>query len=188
MLILFTGLSATYAGGENKAGQGVAVLSLYLFITFYALCVDATSYVYCAEIFPTSLRSQGMAASIFALFGTTLLYTQVAATAFAHIGWKYYLVFIIVPALGLPIVYRLPETRGLSLEEVAAIFGDEVVLDLTHMNTTDKAALDEKLMSGGSVNALDDIAEHRYHAGRHSVDEKADKQEVDGGFTTRDSA
>jgi MFS family permease len=188
MLVLFTGLSATYAGTDNQAGQGVAVASLYLFITFYALCVDATSYIYCAEIFPTSLRSQGMAASIFALFGTTLLYTEVAATAFAHIGWKYYLVFIIVPALGLPIVYRLPETKGLSLEEVAAVFGDEVVLDLTHMNTTDKAALNEELRTGGNVNALDEIAEHRYHSTHQGIDEKPDKQQLDHSFAVNRGA
>ncbi|KAK5400812.1 hypothetical protein LTR06_011233 [Exophiala xenobiotica] len=176
MLTLFTALSAKYAGTSNKAGQACAVLFLYLFVTFYASCVDATSYVYCAEIFPTNLRSQGMATSIFSLFAATLLYTQPAATAFATIGWKYYLIFIIVPTLGLPLVYRLPETRGLSLEEIAGVFGDEVALDLTHMATIEKAKLDEELRIGNGVNVLDQIADHR----RESIQqhEKMDQHEV----------
>jgi len=51
--------------------------------------------------------------------------TEVAATAFAEVGWKFYLTFIIVPACGLPILWRFPETKGLSLEEISVLFGDE---------------------------------------------------------------
>lgn len=52
------------------------------------------------------------------------MYTQPAPTAFAHVGWKYYLVFILVPICGVPILYFFPETKGLTLEEVGALFGD----------------------------------------------------------------
>jgi hypothetical protein len=68
-----------------------------------------------------------------------------AAQAFANIGWKYYLIFIIVPALGVPIIWRLPETKGLSLEEIAAVFGDKVAMDLSHMSTEERTFLDEKM-------------------------------------------
>lgn len=58
---------------------------------------------------------------------TTKVYTQVAPTAFDSIGWKFFLVFIIVPAAGL-IPFRLfyPETKLLSLEEVSYLFGNTV--------------------------------------------------------------
>lgn len=59
-----------------------------------------------------------------------IVYTQPAPTAFAHVGWKYYLVFVIVPLCGVPILYFFPETKGLTLEEVGAIFGDEVPAEL----------------------------------------------------------
>lgn len=50
-----------------------------------------------------------------------------AATAFQNIGWKFYLVFILVPTFCLPIIFRyFPETKGLSLEEVGQLFGDRV--------------------------------------------------------------
>jgi hypothetical protein len=47
--------------------------------------------VYVSEIFPTWMRAQGVAFSLLGLFGGTLIYTQAATTAFATIGWKYYL-------------------------------------------------------------------------------------------------
>ncbi|KAH7125995.1 general substrate transporter [Dactylonectria macrodidyma] len=126
MLSVFTGLFSTYAGSDNEAGKIMCIVVLFLWVTFYASCVDAVSYVYCSEIFPTQMRSQGVAASIGTLFGMTLLLTQVAATAFAEVGWRFYLMFIIVPAAGLPVLWQFPETKGLTLEEIAASLGDEV--------------------------------------------------------------
>ena len=161
MLICFTAMVASFAGTSNKAGNAMGVVFLYLFVTFYASCFDACSYVYCSEIFPTALRAQGVSASIFGLFAMTLIYTEAAATAFANVGWRYYLVFIIVPAVGIPFLARLPETNGLSLEEIAAVFGDEVALDLTHMTTADKTELEKGIRERPTdAGVLDEIAVH----------------------------
>lgn len=137
---------AEFSGTANKVGNGFGVFFLFLFVTFYGSSLDATSYVYCAEIFPTHIRASGMGISIFSQFSTTLVYTQVAPTAFASIGWKYYLVFIILPALGVGFIWKFfPETKGLSLEEIAEAFGDEVAVDLTHLDTTERKDLDQQL-------------------------------------------
>jgi hypothetical protein len=82
------------------------------------------------------------------------VYTLPASTAFATSGWKYYLVFIIVPAAGLPLIWRLPETKNLALEEIAAMFGDEVALDLSHLSAEERAKLDAEMVRQrkGSVN------------------------------------
>jgi len=62
---------------------------------------------------------------------------------------RYYLVFIIVPSACLPFLWRLPETNGLTLEEMAAKFGDEVAVDLSHLNEERRRALDERLLAVG---------------------------------------
>ncbi|KAF9889092.1 hypothetical protein FE257_008069 [Aspergillus nanangensis] len=129
-LSLYTAMVARYAGTSNRIGCGFGVLFVYLYTTFYAFCLDVTSYVYCAEIFPTYMRPTGMAISIISYFAPALLFAEVAPTAFATIGWKFYLIFILVPACGLPVIwFYFPETGQLTLEEVAGIFGEEVALE-----------------------------------------------------------
>jgi hypothetical protein len=63
---------AVYGGTKNDIGNGFGVFFLFLFVTFYGSCVDAISYVYCSELFPTSLRAQGIGYSIVGLFAMTL--------------------------------------------------------------------------------------------------------------------
>ncbi|KAI1034203.1 hypothetical protein LB503_012432 [Fusarium chuoi] len=110
---------------NNHAINAAGVFFLFVFVTFYATCIDAISYIYCTEIFPTSIRAKGVSYSVIGLFIMTLIYTQPAPIAFAQVGWKYYLVFVIVPLLGAPVVYFMfPETKGLSLEEIGTLFDD----------------------------------------------------------------
>jgi MFS family permease len=146
MMIIETAMVANYAGTANRTGNAMGVLFLFLYVTFYGGSLDAGSYVYCAEIFPTGIRAQGLGMSVASLFASTLLYTEVAPVAFAKIGWKYYLVFIIVPLLGVGFVARFfPETKGLTLEEIAAKFGDEVAVDISHLTEEQRRVLDERL-------------------------------------------
>ncbi|KAH7013003.1 general substrate transporter [Ilyonectria destructans] len=122
----FTAMVAEFVGTNNKVGNGLGVFFLYLFVFFYGGSMDASSYVYCAEIFPTSIRAHGVGLSVSGLFIMTLIYTQTAPTAFENVGWKYYLIFIILPWIGAFIMGKyFPETAGLSLEEIAVLFGDE---------------------------------------------------------------
>ena len=83
--------------------------------------MDASSYVYAGELFPTSIRAQGAGFSISALFCMSLIYTMCAPVAFNTIGWRYYIIFIVMPLIGALTMYLIfPETKGLSLEEVGA--------------------------------------------------------------------
>ncbi|KAM0323529.1 hypothetical protein ACHAQA_008810 [Verticillium albo-atrum] len=128
----FAAMVAEFAGGSNRVGNGFGVFFLYLFVTFYGGSLDASSYVYCAEIFPTSIRAQGVGFSVSGLFLMTLIYTQTAPTAFAEVGWRFYLLFIIVPWVGVFIMGKyFPETAGLSLEEIDILFGGQDVTETT---------------------------------------------------------
>jgi hypothetical protein len=46
-------------------------------------------------------------------------------------------------------LWRLPETNGATLEEIAAKFGDEVAVDLSHLDEARRRALDERLSAVG---------------------------------------
>lgn len=47
----------------NPAGQKVAVFAIMFFVFFYGLFIDAASFIYSSEIYPTNIRSRGMALS-----------------------------------------------------------------------------------------------------------------------------
>ncbi|KAF2496967.1 general substrate transporter [Lophium mytilinum] len=112
--------------GDPKVASA-AVFFLFLHIACFSSSVDATSYVYASEIFPTPRRAKGLSISISGLFIATLIFLQAAPTAFENIGWKYYLVFVIVTAIMFFVVWFVfPETNKCSLEDIAEIFGDVV--------------------------------------------------------------
>lgn len=60
----------------------------------FSSTLDATSYVYPSEIFPTPVRAKGMAISVAGLFLGSILILVAAPTAFEKIKWKYFLVFV----------------------------------------------------------------------------------------------
>lgn len=103
-------------------------------------------YTYVSEIFPTEIRPIGMGFSLFGQFAATLILLQTAPIGFVTVGWKYYLVIIIWCVVFIPIVYfYFPETARLSLEEVAARFGDDVAVHVNDISEAQRKELDEFL-------------------------------------------
>ena len=116
--------------------------------------MDASSYVYAGELFPTSIRAQGAGFSISALFCFSLVYTMCAPVAFNTIGWKYYVIFIVMPLIGAVIMYTFyPETKGLTLEEIGKKFGDDVAVDLSAMTEEERRRLDK----GAALEMVDHV-------------------------------
>ncbi|OQU93801.1 hypothetical protein CLAIMM_00268 [Cladophialophora immunda] len=145
---LETAMIAEYAGTTNKAGLSMGVFFSFCFISFYGGGIDVVGYVYCSEIFPTTIRSQGVAWSLAGTFLSTLVYVEAAPTALANIKWKYYIVFICLTFVNIWIFYFwCPETRGKSLEEINALFGDEVVVHFADATEKQRHELTAKVLA-----------------------------------------
>jgi hypothetical protein len=57
------------------------------------------------------------------------------------------------------IVWKFPETKGLSLEEIGALFGDEVALDLSRLSESERQELDERLEHTLTANMVNNETE-----------------------------
>jgi MFS family permease len=73
-------------------------ISSYIFLVFYGCGIDCAGVVFYSEIFPNHLHAKGVAMAIATIAITDLVYLQATSTAFANIGWKFFLVRTIAPS------------------------------------------------------------------------------------------
>ncbi|KEF58321.1 uncharacterized protein A1O9_06247 [Exophiala aquamarina CBS 119918] len=131
--ILFTEalLQWKYQGTSNKAGNNACIFFIFMFIAFFQ-CIDAPTFVWAAEIFPTTLRAKGVSLAIFAYFAGTITFSTPAPVALQSIKWGMFLIYAGLCVISFVITYfYIPETKGLPVEEIGALFGDTVAVHLT---------------------------------------------------------
>ncbi|KAG1769293.1 hypothetical protein EV702DRAFT_701781 [Suillus placidus] len=85
-LSLESAMEARLVGLTPHTGDALGVLFIFCFICIYACGIDATSYVYCSEIFPSHIRAPGMAFSMTRRFLSTVVFLEVGPTALTRIG------------------------------------------------------------------------------------------------------
>ncbi|QGI61528.1 hypothetical protein CEK26_005496 [Fusarium fujikuroi] len=125
-LIIEAALVANFAGSDNKTALRACVAMLFLFVFIYEFALDSAQFVYLGELFPTHIRAKGVSLGCGTLALMNVIWLSVAPTAFNSIGWKFYLCFIIPGCFcAAMILYYFPDTLGLPLEEINAIFEDE---------------------------------------------------------------
>lgn len=128
LLAVLTALSERFPQEGNPGGSRAGVAFIFLFAFTFSLFFNSVNWVLVAEIFPLDLRAVGVGFSVFSQGLTAIWLSYAASIAFDAITWKFYFVFIGCNVFaGTVYFFFLPETRFLSLEEVAAKFGDEVV-------------------------------------------------------------
>ncbi|KEP55820.1 MFS monosaccharide transporter [Rhizoctonia solani 123E] len=121
-------LTRFYAGTENSVGQGFIIAFIFCYTFIFYLGFNSVTWTYGAEVLPVHIRSKGNALAAFSHFVFNIAVNQAAPTAFANIGYRFYALFIALNLCTAIIVWAyFPETKGLSLEEIAVLFGDEVV-------------------------------------------------------------
>ncbi|KAI1624988.1 major facilitator superfamily domain-containing protein [Exophiala viscosa] len=124
-LTIEAAMQAKYIGTTNTSGLTAGVVFFFIFAIFYNAFYDAGSFVYTAEIWPTHLRGEGVTIAMCTLYAFAIAYNSPASLALSTIGWKYYLVFICVSVVSsICIQFYLPETAGLTLEEIGELFGE----------------------------------------------------------------
>ncbi|QRV81910.1 Sugar (and other) transporter [Ceratobasidium sp. AG-Ba] len=135
---------------HNPAAQRAGVAFIILFGSLFFSCsFGPVSWVYQPEIFPMRIRAMGTSVSTMANWAINVMISQVSPIGLHRLGWKFYLVFICTNiANALIVIFFFPETKGKSLEEMDAVFGDQVIdhaLETGHTNNV--PGLDSKAES-----------------------------------------
>ncbi|GAA5942577.1 uncharacterized protein JCM15063_000041 [Sporobolomyces koalae] len=115
--------SALYAERHDKHAANAAMFFIFTIYAAYNMSYNPLSYSYVVEILPFSLRSKGVA--YFNVIQTLAVITNqyVNPIALAKIHWKYYGVYVAISfAYGIAAIFLYPETKGLTAEEVGALF------------------------------------------------------------------
>ncbi|KAK1926871.1 putative galactose transporter [Papiliotrema laurentii] len=109
---------------HKSAGNG-AVFMVYWYIAWFAVTWGPLAWVVSAEVFPLDMRAKGMSISSAVNWIMNFTVAEVTPIMITNIGYKTYIVFMCFCIVGfIYAVFILPELKGLSLEEVDAIFND----------------------------------------------------------------
>lgn len=105
-------------------GAGIAAAAmLFIFQGAFTIGFQATVWVYPSEILPLRLRQRGSAISTAANWICNYIIVQVTPHAISNIGWRTYIIFAVLNAFWVPIIYLFfPETKGLELEDIDRLF------------------------------------------------------------------
>ncbi|MDZ7607480.1 MAG: sugar porter family MFS transporter [Cyclobacteriaceae bacterium] len=118
MIVALSGIAIIYLL-EQFTGY-LALLFILLYIAAFASSLGPISWVVISEIFPNRLRSKAMSLSIVALWMTNFLLILVFPVMLKKLGGAISFLFFDVMCVLLLLfaIYRLPETKGKSLEEI----------------------------------------------------------------------
>ncbi|KAI0165432.1 general substrate transporter [Hypoxylon sp. FL1284] len=124
-----------YLGGYSKvsgsfshtvaqdAGAYIAIVMVYIFSVFYAMSWNAIPWVFCSEVFPTGIRSVCLVfttctqwlAQFIIVYSTPYMMTNITYGTFLFFGASL--------VVGMLLVFLfVPETKGLSLEDMDVLF------------------------------------------------------------------
>jgi MFS family permease len=132
MMVANIGVTITEAIYDKTGSQSAAylvVVFLFLYNGGFNIACNPLAYSYPTEILPYSIRTKGL--SVMVAIGQLLLIVSQYANpvAIAAIGWKYWLFFLGMLVLMLAGVYfTYPETKGLSLEELAMLYEEDSIM------------------------------------------------------------
>lgn len=125
---VWTACLAVFAeNGSEAAGRSV-VAFIFIFYFHYDIAYTPLLIAYPTEIFPFYLRSKGVTVELLGVYGSLIIASFCNSIAMDNIGWKYYIVFVVLLVIiCLNTYFFYPETKGYSLEEIAKIFDGETL-------------------------------------------------------------
>jgi len=112
---------------SHKAQGWVACVFVWIFAMAFGYSWGPCAWIIVAEIWPLSIRGKGMSIAASSNWMNNFIVGQVTPTMQKHLGFGTFIFFGVFSFLGGIFVWMfVPETKGLSLEEMDVVFGDSV--------------------------------------------------------------
>lgn len=122
--VIATILLARFPPTANAQGAhwGFIIVTWIYNFSFSATC-GPLSWIIPAEIFDTRTRAKGVSLATMTSFGFNTMIGQVTPIALNHVGWRYYILFVVCNFTNAIFFWAtLPETRKVPLEEMNELF------------------------------------------------------------------
>ncbi|KUJ11555.1 general substrate transporter [Mollisia scopiformis] len=111
-----------HAANNSSSGRTM-MATIYIYIIGFTVSWGPLSWVYVGEIFPTRIRDYGMAIAVMVIWFFNFVISKWTPLIFLNLTWKTWMLFGSFNAIGFIFAIFLPETKGLSLEEMDVLFG-----------------------------------------------------------------
>ncbi|KAJ6038248.1 general substrate transporter [Penicillium canescens] len=127
---IMTGLYGSFViNGDYPTGIAF-VPFVFIYFAGYDIALTPLLTSYPCEIWPFRLRSRGLTVTWMSCIIAVIFNTFVNPIALEAIGWKYYIVYVVLLiCYGIIVFFFYPETRGLSLEQMSLVFDKDAPID-----------------------------------------------------------
>lgn len=123
MLVSLTAIGGIFALGDSGGGPETGratVIAVWFYIACFAFSLGPIPWLIMTEIFPLNVRGRAVSIATMSSWGANLVVSFSFLPLFEAAGAAFtYWLYALVSLLGIVFVWRLvPETKGLSLEEI----------------------------------------------------------------------
>ncbi|KAL4787283.1 general substrate transporter [Aspergillus varians] len=113
--------------GENSSISSASIamiVMVYFYVIGYSASWGPIPWVYISEIFPTRLRAYGVGMGSATQWLFNFVVTKFTPSAISNIGWRTFIMFgVFCTSMGIWVLFFIKETKGRSLEDMDALFG-----------------------------------------------------------------
>ena len=141
-----SGIKSENTSPEAKQAAKGGVFGLFMFIIVFGATWLPLPWLYPAEVNPIKTRGKANAISTCTNWLFNFVVVMVTPIMIANIGWATYLVFALINACFLPVVFFFyPETQGRSLEEIDIVFAKGYMENMSYVKASHELPmLDDK--------------------------------------------
>ncbi|KAI5918990.1 general substrate transporter [Camillea tinctor] len=158
LCLCFVMVSILLSRGTAGAAYG-ATAFIFIFQLFYGIGWLPVPWFYPTEINTTRVRSRMQSIASGWNWMAVFAVVKITPISFANIGWRTFVVFAVLNAVFIPMVYFFyPETKGLELEDIPLLFerggitggvfstGGRTITPGQHMRATNIIAKEENMV------------------------------------------